>query len=425
MSQGYRDPVKVLKVRLLLGNPRLIRERQYMVRSSSFLKRAVSLLIMASGAQLIGCGPKVQITPPLGATIPTHIALLPADYSVDIPKERIDLVHNSIISELRNRNFVVADEKVVTGICSSPTCPERERLASQYLVDGFVTLRVDSFSKNSFLAGYYNQLSGILTIEDGRGEKLLAVSHTESERGGLIFNTGQLVQGILSQLRNSGDIVFKDLASEFAETVTDQIPAPASTRMRAQEGLEVNIAAVTALWQSPTTYIVCVNGSPNSFASLLIGDQRASLREINPGTYCGAFSALVNANGSVTSAVELRTAFGNAVRKDVQLPAQAPCKLDDRVRVSDSQISILCSSIGKDNSRAQLGCSETSTLCKAEKIVLFQALSEGGPYKKILETGSSSAKMPSTSAQVAVLAVGSGGIPSLPVTVLKQAGSEQ
>lgn len=393
--------------------------------STSFLKRAVALLVLASGAQLSGCGPKIKIKPPPGTTIPTHVALLPADYSVDIPKERVDLARSSIISELRNRNFIVADEKVVAAVCSTPTCPERDKLASNYLVDGFLTVNIDSFSKNSFLAGYYNQLSGTVTIEDRKGEKLLAVTHTESERGGLIFNTGQLIQGVVSQLQNRGDAAFKELASEFAETVTDQIPPPVSTQTRAQEGLEVNLASVTARWQSPTTYTVCANGSPHSFASLLIGNQRTSLRETDPGTYCGAFSALVSSNASVTSAVELRTAFGNAVREDVRLPAQAPCKLDDRVRVSDSQVSILCSLIGQDFSRTQSGCSDTIALCKAEKIVLFQALSESGPYQKITETASSTATIPATSAQVAVVAIGSGGIPSLPVTVSKQASSVQ
>lgn len=409
----------------MLSDVRLDYKRKNMLRNTSFRTRAVALLVFASSMHLFGCGPKIRIKPPPGVAIPSHVALLPADYSVDIPKERIDLVRNSIISELRNRNFVVADEKVVMAVCSSPTCPEREKLASNYLVDGFVTLSVDSFSKNSFLAGYYNQLSGAVTIEDRRAEKLLSVTHTESERGGLIFNTGQLVQGVVSQLQNRGDAAFRELASEFAETVTDQIPQPASTEMRTQEALEVNLASVTARWQSPTAYTVCANGSPHSFASLLIGNQRTSLRETSPGTYCGAFSALVSSNASVTSAVELRTAFGNAVREDVRLPAQAPCKLDDRVRVSDSQLTVLCSLVGKDFSQTQSGCSDSVSLCKAEKIVLFQALSESGPYQKISEMVASSATIPANSAQIAVVAIGSGGVPSLPVTISRQASSVQ
>lgn len=365
-----------------------------------------------------GCGPKAKIRPGVDGALPTHIALLPADYSVDIPKERVDLVRGSVMSELRNRNFIVADDKIVGATCSTPACPERDQLASKYLVDGYATLSLTSFSKNNFVAGYYNQLSGSLVVKDRSGAEVASVDHTESERGGLLFNTGQLFQGIISQVNNSGDAAYKELASEFAKTVVEQLPEPSiATTAASGEALDLALTRVTAEWKSPTTYTVCAKGTPHSFASMLVGTQRTTLREVSPGSYCGAFSALVAAPASTTSAVELRTAFGNSVREDVRLPSQAPCSLENRVRVKENALSVQCSLIGRDPSTSQSGCSETVTLCRAEKIVLFRAASEAGPYEKVSEVTAASTTVRAGAESLALVAVGAGGVPSVPVTV--------
>jgi len=75
--------------------------------------------------------------------------------------------------------------------------------------------------------------------------------------------------------------------------------------------------------------------------------------------------------------------------------------------------------VGSDLSKVQLGCSDKLKVCKAEKIVLFSAASEAGPFSKVSESSSASAKVPSVSQNLHVVAFGSGGVPSLPVGVAK------
>jgi hypothetical protein len=365
------------------------------------------------GAQ--GCGPTVRSQLPKDASLPTHIALLPADYSVDIPKERIDLVRQEVIAELRNRNFVVADAQVVNSICSSFRCPERDKLGSQHLVEAFATLRLDSFSKRNFLAGYYNTLSGSVSLVDRAGHELVTVEHTQSEKGGLLFNSGQIIQGVISQVNSSGDAAYEELASEFARAVADELPAPAlAPSAGAPEGLAVTISSATAEWDGASRYTVCLSGTPRSFASVLVGSQRTTLREISPGKYCGAFSGLVASSSKSPAFVELRSAFGNSDRESIVLPAQGLCELQERTVYANDTLAVQCAMVGRDLSRLHVGCSEKVSPCKAVKIVLFSAPEEQGPYTKWLESTSATATVSSAPRNLQVVAIGAGGVSSLP-----------
>lgn len=382
-----------------------------------------SLVLVASCALTSvlasGCGPTVRSSLPPGGSLPSTIAVLPPDYSVDIPRERVDLVHEALITELRNQNFVVVEDRVIRSSCSTPQCPERKRLSQEYLVDAFATVSLSSFSKNNFVAGYYNQLQGEVIVSDTANKELVRVDHTEDESGGLLLQSGQVFQAIISTVKHSGDQVFEGLAERFAKSVVEKFP-PHQTETKAtqSEGTEIAITSATARWSGPSTYTVCATGTPHSFGYLLRGPNRTPLREISPGKYCGTFSALVTSPESGVEALELRTAFGNSVRQDINLPSDQPCHLTNRlVANSDKSVSVLCSRVGNDPSNENVGCSSTLNHCGAEKIVLFEAPAPSGPYRKMSEVRGSSLKPPTTDKTVAALAVGAGGISSQPEQV--------
>lgn len=368
---------------------------------------------------LTGCGPKVTSSLAPGSTLPATIAVLPPDYSVDIPRERVDLVHDAIVTELRNQNFVVVEDRVVRSICSTPQCPERSRLSSDYLVDAFATVSLSSFSKNNFVAGYYNQLQGELLIADKSNRELVKVDHTENESGGLLLQSGQVFQAIISTVKNSGDQVFEDLAGRFAKSVVDRLPAHQSGAPTGRaEGLELALSTASAQWDSPSSYSVCLQGTPHSFGYLLTGTTRTPLREVAPGRYCGRFSPLISSPSGGIEAVEIRTAFGNSLRQEIDLPVEPPCDLKSRlVKSSGANVEVLCSRVGADASKESSGCSSTVKRCAAERIVLYEAPAPSGPYAKVSEVRASSLPSPKSGATVAALAVSKGGIASQPETL--------
>ncbi len=345
--------------------------------------------------------------------MPGSVALLPPDYSIDIPRERINLVRQSVINQLRNRGFIVLDDQAVIATCSSPQCPERSKLAQQYSVDGFATLKLDSFSRNNFVAGYYNELAGDLSVVDRSGKELVSVKQTEREEGGLLLQSGQIFEALLSSVENTGDDVFDKLADKFAYTIVEQLPAPTIPASRlAQESGTVALSSATATWSSPTTYKVCVRGTPSSFAYLLSGKNRTNLREVSPGSYCSNFSGLVAEDSAHQASVELRSAFGTSVRQDVSLPAVPPCDLKSRVKSGDGQVKLLCTQVG---AASAAGCSTSLSPCSAQKILLFSAETPAGPFLKLREAASSSAPLPQDAQNVQVMAIGAGGVASLPV----------
>lgn len=369
--------------------------------------------VAASCLFAVGCGPTVKSQLPPGASMPASLALLPPDYSGEIPRERVSLVRQAIINQLRNKDFVVLDDQAVSSVCSSPACPEREALAKKYLVDGFATLTLTSFSRNNFFAGYYNELSGDLAVVDRSGRELIKVADTQNEEGGLLLQSGQVFQAIISSVKNTGDEVFDKLADKFAHTVVEQLPAPAAPANRlTQEGLTVALTTASASWTSPKAYQVCAKGTPNSFAYLLSGKNRSNLREVSPGSYCANFSALVTEDAAHNASIELRSAFGTSVRQDVSLPVAPPCDLRSRVESTDGKVRLICTQVG---SASPSGCSGSLMPCSAQKVVLFAAASPTGPFQKIGEASSISASVPASAQNVHVLAVGAGGIASLPV----------
>jgi hypothetical protein len=147
---------------------------------------------------------------------------------------------------------------------------------------------------------------------------------------------------------------------------------------------------------------------------VLVGNQRATLRETSPGKYCGAFSGLVASNAKSPTFVELRSAFGNSDRESVALPAQGLCEVQERAIYANDALALQCAMVGRDLSRLHVGCSEKILPCKATKIVLFSAPEEQGPYTKWIESVTSTTKVGNPPGNVQVVAIGAGGVSSLP-----------
>lgn len=384
------------------------------------MRRPYSQLCAAGMLLVIGCGPSFTTKISKDTALPKSVALLPADYSVDIPRERVDTVHSALINALRNEGFVVVEDKVVNRLCSSPTCPEKSALANEYLVDGFVVLKLSSISQNNFLAGYYDSLSGEVLFQGKDGAELLKAEHTERVKGGLIFESGQVLQGIIAQVKRTGDSGFESLAAKFAARLVEDLPEVASRGgLSRQEGTEVALSAAKAEWDSPGSYKVCADGTPHSFASLLLGTQRASLHEVSPGRYCSVISALA-APTSGTTQVELRTAFGNSVRKELFIPVEPPCTLQNRIDVTQTDgaalLSVLCARIGADRSNENLGCSAEVPQCAASKVVVFSSSTESGPFTKVAELRTAKSTVPARKENLRAIVVGSGGVPSQATT---------
>lgn len=311
------------------------------------------------------------------------VALLPIDYPAGIQREKVTAIAEAVGAELRNRGYEFLSDRVVSSTCSTPACAERDKIAEKYLVDAFVKLNVGSVSRTNFLAGYYNVISGSLTLSDRANEKILDVQHTERQKGGLLFNSGQVFQGLISTFANTEQASFNALTARFAKALVDKLPIAAATQDTRTDAVAVEIDTVEVKNLKPHLFQICVGGTPNSFASVIVNRKKSNLRESSVGRYCGNFFLDGALESDSPLSVELRSAFGNAVRREVVITSSAPCILRDLVQLSmderANRIEIGCEAASMSQ------CQRIASACLSRRFIVFRADDAWGPYRKVAE----------------------------------------
>lgn len=368
---------------------------------------------------LSACGPKVKLAPEVKERRLTTVALLPVSYPEGIRRERVDYIRAALSNELQSNGLIVLDDKVVSSTCSTPACPEKTKLAESYKVDGLVRIDVESESRNNFIAGYWNSITGKLTIDDTKGQQLVEVDHTERERGGLVFESGQVLQGVISQVKNAGDDSFNNLANKFVRRLVSELPAgiaaPAAASGTPEESLAIKSVDLKPL--KGGVYEVCAQGSPRAIASLVVARRKSNLRENPAGRYCGIYR-LGEIDGKM--AVEVRSAYGDTIKRDLTLPGSMPCSLNDKVRLVKAgghpSLEIHCTRIGK-GSEALGRCADAIQQCEGSRFVVYRAPTDQGPFEKIADFASPRWRDPAgaVESRYEVVSVTSAGVRSMPV----------
>jgi len=306
-------------------------------------------------------------------------------------------------NELTNQGFVVVDDAIVDSVCPDHACSTRGELIASYPIDAFASLSIDSAARNNFLAGYYNAIHGRLVLNDVEGTELLDVQHTESERGGLLFNSGQIFQGVISQIRNADEDAFATLADKFAHSVVSSIPRLShGDAISAPDQPTISATSIEA--ERDGVYRVCANGSARGLAAIVLKSKaRTNLREVSPGRYCGNY-LVVSSDLFTGASLELRDAFGTATSTPLgALPPQSTeacagaITLDTRGR----------------KTRFISPCPGTT-----RRLLVYSAPAPSGPFIKIADTKGSAWTDPkdrrSTNEVLAFIAVDPNGLLSDP-----------
>ena len=352
-----------------------------------FHLRAIAVIALV-GVISIGCGPKVTVAPEFEKTKPKLVAFLGATAPEDIRAERVAYLTNAVRSAVQGRDYLLLDDSVVRKLCPNAECPERKQLAERYGVQAFLTLNVKSVSRNNFGVGYWNSVHGVLSLTQSNGEELLAIDHSEREQGGVVFQSGQVLQGIIEQVNNSGDDSYNKLADKFARTLALKLPkAPASAAPTALTvaGNETDLEMVDIRQLRSEVYEICAQSNSGSAVSILMNRQRTNLRPVGPSRFCGIYRLYRKSGTPGTITVEARSAFGAVQRRDIALDLPTLCNLDGRValkRQGEKRMLLLsCVAIGKQS----VPCSAGQVTCPVEKLLVYKAPTESGPYEKVVE----------------------------------------
>lgn len=361
---------------------------------------------------LVGCSAQ-SIKPNSESSGISTVAVLPASIPSDVAREKIEAIRSQVIEQLKNSGFTVLTDSIVKNGCTDTGCGDQVTFAKKYGVEGFVTLRVKSVSRTNLLAAFYNSINGEVDLVDPSGKQISHIEHIESEKGGLLFNSGQVFQGLRSTAENTEQASFTRLAEKFAKAVSLELPRAVSNAetLTAQTDIKINSVNTSSLGES--RYRICAQGTPGAQAAIIIDRSKGVLREERSGEYCGVFPIGGALPENTKVAIELRSPFGVSVQKRLDQGIVFGCMPEGLLTVSDGLLVLRC----KDS---EASCAKKIEICRDNRLYVFKAATESGPYTRegTLSGVGSKADQQYT---YAVLPVGKDGGSSVPVTLTKGA----
>lgn len=248
------------------------------------------------------------------------LAYLPPKSEDNAPKEFISAIDEQVQSELKNRGYSLLDQDIIKLKCSTESCQD---LPADSRVDALVRFTLNKVRRINALIGHFNEVAGTLTISTPDGTILTTIKEIIRERGGLLFNAGQIIKGIVSTIQNTAQEKYALLGAKLARNLALQLPIPEKSPPAV-----VSISSVTASYEKrsvkarksgviPEASTVCLHGTPNQIARLRIDSREINMIEISPGRYCRTIATEIFSNAGFSKQVELRSTFGASVRQSI------------------------------------------------------------------------------------------------------------
>lgn len=326
-----------------------------------------------------GCSANVRIDPALQNKKISRLALLPLEDQANLSPGRKNFFERALSAELSNRGYFLLEQPLVNKICPELPCENQSQLIREHNLDALVSLQINSAERSNFGLGYYNNLEGNLSLKNAANSSLYVAEHSESERGGLLFNSGQVLQGLQETVDNSGDEAFFRLASVFLRALVEKLPA-ANAQSENSPAPTVSSASIKKL--PNRAFEVCAESADTTHkhqASLVYGSLKTNLRPTTPGKFCGRYSIDIR---QFPLSVELRSAFGSSDREELEYTRTRVCSLDGKAELSElldgQTISLECLPISPQGNT----CEDESSLteCSVDRVLVYRAESPTGPF---------------------------------------------
>lgn len=294
----------------------------------------ISLFILVF---LTACTSTQVLVKPTRDSLPARVTFLPVEVETDLTREHLETVTRSAIASLRNRGYLVSESTAF--VANQPS----------------VVLAIETLRRDTVLAGHVNIITGRLRFQDAQGNILAENKHTESERGGLLFNSGQVLKGILSEINNQDDRSFDDWIERFTNRLARSLPEPDLAAEQQLTPPEIQNIRTSRAAQGQR---VCFVGPADHLATLRVGSTTFPMREIaSRSEYCVLLPLrLLTGENTNSAAVTLLSPFGLRATAAIDLQqTEVPC----------SNLSILASTIEEASLvRFQVLCGSQPMSCE-------------------------------------------------------------
>ena len=264
------------------------------------------------------CGPTITKSAKFSEDKNPYIALIPSKNVEGISREKLEYISQLVRLKLESKGYILLTLDIIKNECIDLECSNSGDITSKYKIGKIAHINLESSSSIDFLAGYYSSLTGELSLEDNQGRSLYSASHTERDSGGLILESGQVIQAIINQVRNGDEGSIDKVSYRFVSALLREVPkVEARPAGSGNEPLYLNGVTHNKYLEDVTKF--CAMGTPSQSAWLISSSKEsAELKEIKSGEYCGAFRMEGPWAISNNLKVELRSAFGELVRLEVK-----------------------------------------------------------------------------------------------------------
>lgn len=266
---------------------------------------------------LISCGPTIVKSPKLLENKNPYIALVPSKTVDGISRERLQYISELVRLNLESKGYVLLTTEVIQNNCIDLECSNIGELSTLYHIGKIAHINLESSTDIDILAGYYSSLTGELSIEDAQGVSLYNSTHTERDSGGLILESGQVIQAIINQIRSGDESSVDKVSYRFVNALLREMPQAENNSQTRASNLTLEKIETDKYLKGVTK--ICAIGTPEQSAWLVSGKREGSeLKEIKQGKYCGIFR--LEGPWAIDNGlrVELKSPYGELVRAEVQ-----------------------------------------------------------------------------------------------------------
>lgn len=314
----------------------------------------------------LGCSSTRVVIAPPAQGLPAELFVLPVSTKVELSREHMETLDRLMVAELRNRGFLIAraDE-------TEPTTPEQMQRT-------FARLTITTYARQNFLAGHINRIAGDLMIISSNGESIGDFQAEESDRGGLLFNSGQLFKGLSSAVDDFDADNVTPWLKRFTESLARTLPRPSVDGSR-EKLIAPVLQAVKVKQIRSGDFEICATGTPGQTAHLLYAGYRTAVREQKqqPGTYCLSLPSYVSTVANGMAEFELSSPLGLRAVSSVTLSTQrGVCEPRPEVRVSSSSTALSFRVACLSAQGGPRACGELEG-CRSLRFRLFQRQQNG------------------------------------------------
>ena len=250
----------------------------------------------------------------------SYVALLPTEGPVGVRAERVERTREMVQNELKNKGVLLVEDRIVDRVCSSPACPEWKTFFDKYHVDAVSSLNLDTVSGGDFYLGRYSTISGTIDFRRTDGQLFYKTEHTTRQAGGLLLNTGAVVQAVKTLSDSFQDSTFDPLAAKFARDLLNEVEFGKNDAVRASSE-KLSIGDVSVKEVSAIRSKLCVQGTPSNLMSISSRSLVSDLVEVSPGSYCAVYPSR-NIPMIEQYSAQLRSPSGLSVTKQLSMPVQ-------------------------------------------------------------------------------------------------------